>query len=65
MKYIMQINIHMVENAKNDTKKHLYDSQYDCHLHLVRVNIEKLVLCHIPDLQFKTRKMLKLTTFKG
>ena len=40
----------MVEDAENDPKEHLSDTEDDGHLHLVGVGIEQFVLCHLPYL---------------
>ena len=40
----------MVEDAENDSKQHLDNSQDDRHLHLVGVGVQQLVVSHIPDL---------------
>ncbi len=44
----------MIEDAENDPKTHLGDSKDDCHLHLVRVGVHQLIICHIPDLYIVT-----------
>lgn len=40
----------MVEDAENDPKEHLSDTEDDGHLHLVGVGVEQFVLCHLPYL---------------
>jgi len=43
-------NSQVVENAEDDSKQHLPNTQYDGHLHLVGVLKQQLVLGHIPHL---------------
>ena len=46
----LNLCLHVVEEAENDPEQHLEYPQDDSHLHLVRVGVEQLVLCHIPSL---------------
>ena len=44
------IYLQVIEDAENDPKEHLSDTEDDSHLHLVGVRVEELVLRHLPYL---------------
>jgi len=45
---------HMIEGTEDDSKDHLQYSQNEGLLHLVGVDVQQLVLCHIPNLRLNT-----------
>ena len=42
--------LQVVEDAENDPKEHLSDTEDDGHFHLVGVGVQQLVLRHLPYL---------------
>ena len=42
--------LQVVEDAENDPKEHLSDTEDDGHFHLVGVSVQQLVLRHLPYL---------------
>ena len=45
--------LHMVKDGEDDTKEHLTYAKDDCHLHLVGVGKDKLIVSNTPDLKDK------------